>query len=510
MKRLHTTTHPLLYEVNTRVLINELSARHGEPVTLGTIPEAVIDEWASLGFDAIWLMGVWTTGKTGLEIARQYPALQGEYAKALPDVSRDDIIGSPYAVKAYTVSSSLGGRASLLALRKRLEKRGLGLVLDFVVNHTARDHVWVKDHPEYYINGNPGEEVQRPEYYFKTKTKNGDRIIAFGRDPYFPGWTDTAQLNHRHPRVREALSDAAETIAGLCDGVRCDMAMLVLQQVFDRTWGERAQPADASPAMGEFWTEVMSVVKSKYPKFLFIAEVYWNLEWQMQQLGFDYTYDKVFYDRLLKEGAAAVYEHFKAEIAFQRRSVRFIENHDELRSAQALSSEAWLYAAATVAATLPGMGLFHEGQLDGRKIKIPVQLGRRPQESPSPRIRAFYEKLFSCLRAEVFRQGEWRLLGIKPAWKENYTWSNFLAYWWHDRSGSTRLVVVNYAPLNGQCYVELDLNVLEGSPLEFRDLMSDAVYVRERAGLVSKGMYFDLPGYGFHLFDLSSVRKNSR
>ena len=505
--RLHSFSHPLVYEVNTRVLVNELSVAAQKPVTLATIPDRVIDEWASLGFDAVWLMGVWSTGKLGQEIAQQAPNLQQVYRAALPDYTEDDVIGSPYAVKAHTVSARLGGKTALLALRKRLEKRGVGLVLDYLCNHTARDCRWVFRHPEYYVQGLPGEDQSMPEYYFRTKTVKGDRVLAFGRDPYFPGWTDTAQLNLRHPGARQAQVEALEAIAALCDGVRCDMAMLVLDDVFGRTWGARAQPEGVEAATGEFWEEAISAVRRKSPMFVFIAEAYWNLEWRLQRLGFRFTYDKTLYDRLLREGASSVYDHLKAELSFQRHSVRFIENHDERRAAQALSTDAWHFAAATVAATVPGMSLFHDGQLEGRKIKLPVQLGRRAAEPELTQVHSFYKRLLSCLRTPVFQKGEWRLLTIKPAWHANRTWPNFLAFWWEEPTSGARLVVVNYAPQSGQCHVDLHLDSIQSSTIELRDLMSEDVYVRERSALQSKGMYFDLPGYGFHIFDVRPVFK---
>jgi len=505
--RLVSTSHPLLYEVNTRVLLNELSSRAGKRVTLKRIPDAVLDEWQDLGFDAIWLMGVWTTGKLGLQIARDTPSFREEYKRVLPDLTDDDIIGSPYAIKSYTVSRKLGGNSALAVLRKRLQKRGLGLVLDFVCNHTARDHSWVSSHPEYYVNGAQGDEAEKPDQYFRTKTSKGERVVAYGRDPYFPGWTDTAQLNYFHPGARRAMLRQLNQIAEVCDGVRCDMAMLVLNEVFDRTWGERVRPLKPPPE--EFWKEAIAKEKLRQRDFLFIAEAYWNLEWQLQQLGFDYTYDKILYERLLREGAQSVFGHFKAELDYQRKCVRFIENHDEPRAAAVLSTEAWHCAAGVVMSTVPGMALYHRGQLEGRRIKLPVQLGRLPEEPESDAIKGFYRRLFRCLQSSPLRQGTWQLLEARPAWNENHTWTNFLAFMWKGKESGARLVVVNYAPHNGQCYINPDLAGIDGSPIEFRDVMGFGVFVRERTALASKGMYFDVPAYGIHIFEVSSTRHSN-
>ena len=501
--RLHQTFHPVLYEVNARLLVRELSEKLGKKITLGTIPDEVLDEWADSGFDAVWLMGVWTTGKIGLSIARGHTALREEYLRALPDVTDDDVIGSPYAVKSYAVSRDLGGNFSLKALRTRMRQRGLALVLDFVVNHTARDCGWLEQHPEYYVQGAGSEDVEEPEYYFRS----GEHVFAYGRDPYFPGWTDTAQLNFQQPALRRAMSDTLRKLADLCDGVRCDMAMLVLEDVFRRTWGERARPVGAEPATGEFWSEAIRRVRERHPRFLFIAEAYWDLEWELQQLGFDYTYDKKLYDRLLREGAGSVCDHLKAEMNFQMKSVRFIENHDEPRAAEALSSDSWQFAAATIITTIPGMVLLHEGQLDGRRVKLPVQLGRRVTEMPSGHMRTFYRRLLSCITSPVFRQGNWQLLKARPGWHENYSWENILACWWGEPAMGYRFVVVNYAPHNSQCYVHLPMEKISWSSFEFRDMISDSGYSRERNALVTRGMYFDLPAYGIHIFDVKEGRK---
>ena len=503
--RFHTTTHPVVYEVNTRVLLNDFSAMKGKRITLDKIPDELINEWASLGFDAIWLMGVWTTGAVGLREAKTHQGLQDEYRKVLPHVKDVDILSSPYAVQSYHVSEALGGEDALLGLRKKLAKKDIGLILDYVPNHTARDHEWVSIHPEYYIHGHDGQEKENHVRYFRAETTKGARTLAFGRDPYFPGWTDTAQLNPRHPDARKAMIDTLCSVSTLCDGVRCDMAMLVLNEIFLKTWEEQSKAIDAQPVESEFWADAIAAVHAAKPEFLFIAEAYWNLEWPLQQLGFDFTHDKTLYERLLKEGASSVRDHLGAEIAYQKRSLRFVENHDEPRIAQVLPSESWQYAAAAVAATVPGMFLLHEGQLDGRKNKLPVQLGRRPVEERNNVTRTFYTKLLTCVNNDMIRAGEWQLLNVRPAWNDNFSSQNILAYTWR-KGNDFWLVVVNYAPRNSQGYVELNLETGGTSSLEFRDLMGPAVYVRNREGLRTKGMYFDLPGYGMHVFDVKAVR----
>ena len=503
---LRARPHPILYEVNVRVLLGELSRAAGKPVTLGTIPAPLIEEWKSYGIDAVWLMGVWRSGPCGITIARRDEGLRSAYRSVLPDFTDVDVGGSPYAVYAYEVPESLGGEEGLAALRANLAEDGIGLVLDFVPNHTARDHEWVHAHPEYYVRGGEREADERPDLFFRTPTAHGELTIAMGRDPSYAGWTDTAQINITHRGARAAMTGILERIAQMSDGVRCDMAMLVLGSVFDRTWGTHAATGEEEPATGEFWKDAIAAVRSRHPDHLFIAEAYWNMEWELQQLGFDYTYDKTLYDRLLREGAGSVRDHLRAEMEYQKHSLRFIENHDEPRAAASLSSEPWLFAASAVIATVPGMVMFHEGQFEGRRTKIPVQLTRRPGEETARRTKAFYSELLHVIASPPFRGGKWRLLMPRAAWHDNYTWGNFLIFWWHHASagGGTRLVVINYAPLSGQCYVDIPLDDIGGSSIEFRDLLGEASYIRDRNGLASKGIYFDLQPYKIHIFEVSS------
>jgi hypothetical protein len=505
--RLLETQHPVLYEVNAGILLHECSADAGKNLTLGEVPDALLDEWAGLGFDAIWLMGVWTRSELSREIARAHPGLQQEYRAALPDFTPEDVIGSPYSVKCYQVASEFGGNSGLERLRSRLARRGMGLVLDFVGNHTARDCPWVRSHPEWYVNGWPEGDKERPDLFFRAETAAGERVIAFGRDPMFPGWTDSAQINHRSRNARHAVLKELDAIAGMCDGIRCDMAMLILRDVFERTWHDQLHVTPEDDATAEFWEEAIDHVHAQHPAFLFLAESYWNREWDLQQLGFRYTYDKTLYDRLLHEGASSVRDHLKAEFVFQQRSLRFIENHDEPRAARVLQSEAWHFAAALIACTIPGMVLIHEGQMDGRTVRIPVQLRRRPKEQRSARSSGFYKELLTAVDSAVLKDGEWKLLNCRPGWHDNHTWYNFLVFWWAHPKHGVRMVVVNYAPQTGQCYVEVPIEEIEGGLLEFRDLLGKAIYVRDRVGLQTKGMYFDLPGYGMHLFEVSPAHK---
>jgi hypothetical protein len=380
-------------------------------------------------------------------------------------------------------------------LRKRLAKHGLKLMLDFVPSHMALDHPWVAEHPEYFIGGSESDLANAPQNYFQAQTANGPRIFAYGRDPYFAGWPDTIQLNYGDPALQEAMVGELNRIAGQCDGVRCDMAMLVLPDVFERTWGRRPEP---------FWPRAIQDVRERVPGFCFMAEVYWDLESTMQQQGFDYAYDKRLYDRLRERHARPVREHFHAGLDYQDRLARFLENHDEPRAAATFEREVH-EAAAVVTFLSPGLRFFHQGQFEGRRKRISPHLVRAPQERENDALGRFYDRLLSILGRATVRERQWNLLECVPAWDGNWTWDGFLAFTWHGGDAERLLVTVNYAANQGQCYVRLPFADLAGAQVRFDDLMSEARYDRDGSEVVSRGLYLDMQPWDYHVFEVRTV-----
>ena len=282
--------YPTSYEINTWVWLADLSQKYGRNVNLSSVPSDEWDAIAVYGFDSVWLMGVWERSPAGLAIANQNQSLLDDFRRALPDFSCNDNVGSPYCVKRYVVDEHLGGPEGLAVARRELGKRGMNLILDLVPNHVAPDHPWVAEHPEYFIRGSADDARNDPSSYIEI----GGTVRARGRDPYFPAWPDVLQLNAFDAGLRQAVIETISSIAQQCDGIRCDMAMLMLNQIFERTWSGRAGPTPAT----EYWVDIISATKKIYPGFLFIAEAYWDLEWELQQKGFDFCYDKKLYDRL--------------------------------------------------------------------------------------------------------------------------------------------------------------------------------------------------------------------
>jgi len=484
--------YPSLYQINTRVWITELSGKLGRKATLDDIPDLELDKLAASGFDWIWFLSVWQTGNEGRRVSRMNPEWRKEFKDTLPDLCEEDIEGSGFAITSYRVHEQLGGDEGLSRLRQRLTDRGLKLMLDFVPNHTGMDHEWVGSNPDFYIKGGEAEIEREPKNYTRVNAGHGEIILAHGRDPFFPGWPDTIQLNYGNPALQEAMIGELIKISGQCDGVRCDMAMLVLPDVFEKTWGKKCRL---------FWPEATRRVREVNPDFRFMAEVYWDMEWNMLQQGFDYAYDKRLYDRLKESSAKAVREHFFAGLDYQGKMARFLENHDEPRVSA--DFPACKHEAAAILTFLsPGLRFFHQGQFQGRKKRISPHLVRAPQEPVNEKIEGFYKKLLDILRQPAFRTGNWKLLECTQAWEGNWTHDRYIAFSWNGPGEEKIVVTVNYSPARSQCYIKLPFNYLDNKPWKLDDLLGGDSYEREGNDLFSKGLYLDEPGWKAYVFSL--------
>jgi len=269
--------------------------------------------------------------------------------------------------------------------------------------------------------------------------------------------------------------------------------MLVLPDVFERTWGRR--PAD-------FWPTATLRVRQVEPGFCFMAEVYWDLEWTMLQQGFDYAYDKRLYDRLRAGDAGPVRGHLEADLDYQDHLARFLENHDEPRAA-ATFTPAQHEAAAVITYLSPGLRFFHQGQLEGRRVRVSPHLVRAPGEPMAEVLRASYERLLAVLRRPTVRDGAWRLLEAEPAWEGNGTWEGFITWAWQGSDDQRLLVAVNFSPSQGQCYVRPPVHEAGGRTVRLRDALGDATYDRSGSELLATGLYLDVPGWGYHAFEVS-------
>ena len=479
---------PTVYEINTAVWLERLGRAHGHPLHLGEVPGETWDRLAGLPVDAVWLMGVWQRSPAGLRIALSDPELDAGNRAALPDLRPKDVIGSPYCVRDYVVDERFGGTPGLAAARDQLASRGLALILDYVPNHVAPDHPWLTERPDCFLAGSEQELSEHPEAFMRT----AGGIVAKGRDPYFPPWPDVVQLNAYSPVLRDTVCEMLIGVGEQCDGLRCDMAMLMTNEVFGRTWGERA----GSGPEADFWPTVIGRVKAAHPDFLFMAEAYWDMEWMLQQQGFDLCYDKRLYDRLVHEGAESVRGHLQGDSAYQNGLIRFIENHDEPRAA-ATFEPAKARAAAIVMSTLQGARLYHDGQLDGRRTRIPVFLARGPDEPEDADLRSFYERLLRAIADASLREGDWRLCDC-TGWPDNDSYRRLVAWCWSTPS-SRRVVVVNLSDAPAQARVHVPWgDELRGSRWSLSDPLTGQSFERDGDELADEGFYVGLDGWASH------------
>ncbi len=486
--------HPVIYEVNTWVWLNNLSRKHQRRLDLGTIPEQEWDAIADQGFDAVWFMGVWERSPAGMAISMRNEGLLQDFRRALPDFAPEDNVGSPYCVRRYVVDGHLGGPEGLATARRSLDRRGLRLILDFVPNHVAPDNPWASDHPEYFIQGSAEDARRDPGSFIEC----GGKVFACGRDPYFPAWPDVLQLNAFQPALRQAAIETIAEIAGQCDGIRCDMAMLMLNATFERTWGDRA---GAKPDH-DYWTTVIPAIKGRYPQFRFIAEAYWDLEWELRQQGFDFCYDKKLYDRMEHGPAENVRQHLLADLSYQEGMVRFIENHDEPRAAVTFPGGKDR-AAAVAILTLPGARLLHEGQFEGWRVRLPVFLGRRPAEAVDHDLEDFYGRVLTATYRDLFRSGEWRLCE-RSGWPDNQSCQNVLAWCWV-KDNERALIVVNYGQAPAQARVHVGWDELRSRQWRLDDELTADVYERDGNEMRDSGLYVDLAPWQCHVFEVRAL-----
>jgi hypothetical protein len=478
---------PIIYEINTWVWLQALSSRYGKTIDLSSVPPSEWDALAERGCNTVWLMGVWRRSPVGRRIALYTAAIVDECRRALPGMSESDVVGSPYCIKEYSVDPHLGGRTGLKSAREALKERGMQLFLDFVPNHVAPDHPWTSEHPEFFFEGSSEDLRRAPEAFRQIE----GHILACGKDPYFPAWSDTLQLNAFHSSLRNAAIRTLRDIALQCDGVRCDMAMLLLTDIFRNTWQRFVQ---SSPEE-EYWRVVIEAVKESAPEFRFLAEAYWEKEWALQQLGFDYCYDKRLYDRMEHAEASSVRDHLSADIAYQSKLLRFLENHDEPRAARVFPFPRDR-AAALAIATLPGGKLYFDGQYAGGQVKLPVQLGRAPVEPENPEVKAFYQKLIDLNGLLHFEDLAWKLC-IAGGWPDNQSCQNLLCWAWQNPKGRF-LVAINFSHTRSQGLVRLPWTDFGPQHLKLTDLLAEQQFIRTRAELEPNGLYVELEPWGFH------------
>lgn len=491
MNPLRRRANPMLLEIATRPWLAGFSRKAGRDVPLHEVPGDALDDIARVGFDAVWLMGMWTTGPKAKALALGYPDLVATYDRLLPGWTEADVGGSAYSIAAYDPPASAGGRDSLRRLRERLHERGVGLVLDFVPNHMGIDHPWLDERPDLLVRGTPADRERAPLDWFLHTTPDGEeRVFGHGRDPHFCGWSDTVQIDYRKRATREAMTELLADLASLADGIRCDVAMLVLEDVFRSTWGD-----GGIDEPGDFWSEAIPAVRGRHPELALLAEVYWGMEDRLVHAGFDWAYDKDLLDRLCAGSPVPVREAVARDAVHHSRRCHFLENHDEERAWSVLGPERST-AAAVTAYTLPGLRFFQEGQAEGHRERPPVQMARTREQPADERARELYEPLLRSLRDPVLDTGEWAPLTFEAV--EDASADGLVGSAWR---GADRMVlaIANFGDTAGRGHVRLPLSA-DGPPVRIFDELTGKRFERNRSDLLEHGLYVEVPAGGAHLF----------
>ncbi|HEX4074069.1 MAG TPA: alpha-amylase family glycosyl hydrolase [Candidatus Acidoferrales bacterium] len=498
MSRFPLRPHPHLYEINTWAWLEKLSARLGRLVKLADVPDAEWDAIAARGFDIVWFMGMWRHSAEARQIELDDGRNRPLFDRVLPGWTPEDVIGSPYSITEYAPDPRIGGWDSLDLVREKLRARGIALFLDFVGNHTALDHPWTRGHPEFYVQGTEADFQRDPESFHRIQGAKGPVFVALGRDPYFPAWDDVAQLNHFSPGMRAALIDELRKIAAHCDGVRCDMAMLQFNEIFERVWGPYVR--DLDPPDTEFWSDAHAAASD----LVLLAEAYWGTQQRLLDLGFSFVYDKGLYDAVRYEKMADVHGQLSAALAYQKHLARFLENHDEDRCAEAFGPER-LASVATFMGTLPGMRFYQESEIEGAKIRLPVALRRVVEEPANPVTAAIFEKILHATKQDVFHRGVWRLLPISA--EGDASNGNLVAYEWR-LENMWKLIVVNLTGAAAQGRISFADHPPAAQQVQqyvFHDELDGASYPRNGEEVRRVGIFVRREAFQAHLFDVSAA-----
>jgi len=463
--------HPILYEISTRPWLYELSKKYGKSITkIKDIPLSEFDFLKENGIEIVWMMGVWKLGTYGLEFDKK-----SDYSSVLPDWTEDDVIGSPYAIAEYTCNPDIGTNDDLVWLREQLHSRGLKLMLDFVPNHSAIDAPTASN-PKLYIRAPEGKKD--PDRY----TDDG---IAFGRynhdaDP----WKDVIQWNYWEEETRNLMKNNLLTVLSFADGVRCDVASLMLNDVFVKTWKEELEYWGYKQPENEFWEYALKEAKSKYPDAIFLAEVYgdWDIE-ALYKIGFTYTYDKELLDKLMGSSSDVNTYIKRRDQEYWDHSAHFVENHDENRIVYNVKGDIEkAKAAGTIAATLGGMVFMNHGQWSGLKNKLEVHLRRGADEMEDPGVKRYYKRLMKVIKDPAFTASEYHYIDDITGDRKD----DFVAYIRED-GDSHYLVVVNYSENTGCSHVPI-YNIKGSGNQNLLEVIDDVEYIRDVDTIKKEGL----------------------
>jgi glycosidase len=258
----------VVYEVNVR--------QYSDKGDFNTVTQN-IPRLKNLGVDVLWIMPVHPIGK----------------------MNRKGTMGSYYSVQDYrAIDSSYGTANDFRTLVQAAHKYGMKVLIDWVANHTAWDHAWIKQHPDWYVQNEKGEIQTQYD------------------------WTDVAKLNYANPAMRNAMtSDMEYWVREFdIDGFRCDVAFLVPQYFWEQNRAklERIKPLFMLAEME--WNADITKTPYAYFKTAFDASYGWNF------MGV--TQDMAKKKKTLSDFRKEMKENY---VKFPKTMLKlfFITNHDE-------------------------------------------------------------------------------------------------------------------------------------------------------------------------------------
>lgn len=421
--------HPHVIEVPVRPFLYAQSQEYDtQDMKLSDLPTSTWVDMKQRGMHYVWLQGIWKLGRNGVSFDRSNDKLARSFSEILPGWTTDDVIGSPYAVSEYVVNPDVvDGDENMAALKHTINEIGLGVMLDFVPNHTATDSPWVQELPQMYITTNEESATDdttsssSPTVDARTSsssstTSSSARSISMdgiyygnmGGPQSTDAWRDTYQLNYWNPLTRQHMIQQLLRVAAHADAIRVDMAYVLLNRFFARSWGDHLGACGYAQPEVEFWEEAITAVKQEYPHVILVAEVYGGYEFELQQLGFDFTYNKRIYDQLVNHNVHDLQQYLASiSTQFLYLSAHFVANHDEERIAALFDTLQEANACALATFTLPGMRMHWIGQFEGYKHKLAVHLRRQQLEPSMPETVMFYNKLLPVITSPLFSCGEW-------------------------------------------------------------------------------------------------------
>lgn len=438
--------NPILYSINTCLWLNQLSQKEGKCIDIGSVPEKYFQDLFDK-FDCFWFIGINSPSQASQKICQQYPDSL-RYAK--PNVTPQDITGSPYAVYDHNQINPRIAK-SWEIWNKRLDyfhQHGKEVYLDYVANHTAIDNPWAFFYPNRFIQATEDQFQSNPDNFHTLIANDGKTYhLVYGRDPYSGNWIDTLQLNYASPDTQQSMKEVLLNLVNHCDGVRCDMAMLLNPHTFIKTWQDFLSPSEIDfLTKNDFWPKIIPEIKAKAKSlgkkdFTFIAEAYGGNGGQeyyepLSKLEkvFDSLYDKGFYDELTQlkfNHSEPFYNHLKNDIGNlieNGHKVIFFGNHDEKRAIEVFGPE--LSKSVALLCTLMSNNtlLIHQDEPKGFRLRQPLQLDQPLNEYTNYSMQNFYDRILNIKNRPLFKDAKWSILqNDKSKDYHIFTFETFLA-----------------------------------------------------------------------------------